>query len=334
MESQAETEVGKLKDDQLALCGIITAYLTGQPVAFDPPLFAVSTALKHVNCDDAFFIDVLTNLENLPEKEPEGHSYNKRIAHDAQSVRMVNSNTLALGVKYTPDFVDRFRTRIYRMGEAERNEALQSLYSEVIGMIDGRNWSPLSRFRLSEVRGVQEHIVALDPLFVYKLAGSLEAHGFKAEADTLREGQDRERQIERARTNIELRLKGLEHYHAKAAAMSRVADQDYLKHVVDSVPDDFDFGYQSPQAIAVAGIANGAHLEGIVNTKKDSFIVVSALGQISNTETLKRFADFSDTECDQYRHPLGSRTQTDAFHNFHYRRAARKRLTEIRQLAS
>ena len=270
MQSQAEKEVGKLKDNTVALRKVIDDYLEGREVPYGPPLFALSTALRHVPGDDAFFINVVQKLDELSEQNPEGYSYRGRIAHDQGNVLRTQLNG-----HYTPENLADFQSRIEKMNPRQRKGFLDSMYAGLVHAIEDarKNWKPYEH-GISEFYGCPEVIAQLDPTFVEQFVGVLDKYGFTNHAERLRGYESR--QIEQAQRNIELRLKSLEHWHGKASAMSRIDDQDFLKQVVSGVPADLEFGYQSPQAIAAGRITDPTYLAKVAKTYRDTFISKAA----------------------------------------------------------
>jgi len=270
MESQAEREVGKLKENPEALREIINNYLNGNDVPYDPQLFALSTALEYVPGDDAFFIGVVQRLNDLSEQNPECYSYRTRIAHDQSKLYKIQLNG-----HYNPDNLADFQARIEKMNPRQRRGFLESMYARVVHDIKyaKENWKPYEH-GIREFHGHPEVIVQLDSAFVEQFADLLDRYGFSNHAKKLRYYETR--QLEQAIKNIELRTKSLEHWHGKASAMRRISDQDFLKQVVSKVPADFEFGYQSPQAIAVTNITDKVYLRKVAGTYKDPFIVEAA----------------------------------------------------------
>jgi hypothetical protein len=102
----------------------------------------------------------------------------------------------------------------------------------------------------------------------------LDKYGFSNHAEKLRGYETL--QLEQAQRNIELRSKSLEHWHGKASAMGRIDDQDFLKSVISGVPANLEFGYHSPQAIAVGRITDPTFISKVAKNYKDSFIVEAA----------------------------------------------------------
>ncbi|MBD3204240.1 hypothetical protein GF327_08140 [Candidatus Woesearchaeota archaeon] len=270
MESHAEKEVGKMKDNPEALRKVIDDYLEGRDVPYDPPLFALSTALSHVPGDDAFFIGVVKKLDELSEQNPEGYSYRGRIAHDQGNVFRAELNG-----HYTPENLADFQSRIKKMNPRQRRGFLDSMYAGLVHAIEDtkENWKPYEH-GIREFHGHPEVIAQLNPAFVEQFAGLLDKYGFSNHAEKLRGYETR--QLEQAQKNIELRFKSLEHWHGKASAMGRIDDQDFLKRVVSGVPANLEFGYQSPQAIATGKITDPAYLAKVAETYKDTFIVEAA----------------------------------------------------------
>jgi len=127
----------------------------------------------------------------------------------------------------------------------------------------------------------------------------------------------------------QFKKKMLENWHGKTAAMGRVTDEAYLKRVVEEVPDDCYFGFESAPAIAVGKITDQSFLERIVKTKTDLFIVEAAIGRMTNKKLLREYALRSDQECDQEKYKFGSTAQLEAYKQPEYRRAAKRRLEEL-----
>ena len=125
-------------------------------------------------------------------------------------------------------------------------------------------------------------------------------------------------------------MQTLRNWHAKAAAIGRITDEAYLKRVVEEVPDDCNFAYESPQAIAVGRITDQSFLERVLETKKDTYIVQAAISGLTNKKLLRRYANMPDSECDQQRYEFGSAAQTEAFNKSQYKNAARQRLQELK----
>ena len=270
MQSEAEKKVGEMKDNPKALRKVIDDYLEGREVPYDPPLFALSTALDHIPGDDSFFIGVVQKLDKLSEQNPERYSDRGRIAHDQGNIFRAELNG-----HYTPENLADFQSRIEKMNPRQRRGFLDSMYAGLVHTIEytKENWKPYEH-GIREFHGHPEVIVELDPAFVEQFAGLLDKYGFSSHAGKLRGYETR--QLEQAQKNIELRLKSLEHWHGKASAMGRIDDQDFLKQVVSGVPANLEFGYQSPQAIAAGRILDPAYLAKVAKTYKDTCIVEAA----------------------------------------------------------
>ncbi|MFA4820150.1 MAG: hypothetical protein WC613_04295 [Candidatus Aenigmatarchaeota archaeon] len=89
----------------------------------------------------------------------------------------------------------------------------------------------------------------------------------------------------------ELRERRLANWHEKADAVMGITNQAYLIALVERVPDDYSFGYQSPEALTVYGVTDQVWLTRILATKKDQFIVDAALHQCEDERILWRYAN-------------------------------------------
>ena len=132
--------------------------------------------------------------------------------------------------------------------------------------------------------------------------------------------------------HLEFKIHTLRHQHPKGAAVRRITDQDFLKRLVDEVPDDCNFGFSSHYSCAVTGITDQKYLENIISTKKDFFLVANAIEILNNRGVLNQFANMPDEVCDQQRYKSRSPEQDMAFYNANYRVEAKKRLWRLDQL--
>jgi hypothetical protein len=162
MESQAEKQVGEFKDNPEAIRNVIDDYLEGRDVPYDPPIFALSTALEHMDGDNAFFIGVVKKLDELSEQNPEGYSYKGRIAHDIDKVFRAELNG-----HYTPENLIDFHSRIEKMNPRQRRGFLDSMYVGLVHAIKDtkENWKPYEH-GIREFHGHPEVIAQLNSAFV------------------------------------------------------------------------------------------------------------------------------------------------------------------------
>ena len=267
--------------------------------------------------DDVYFIGVFERLDKLREttQRYKFSGYGIGIARD-------EGNLFRISLKNLADFESRLK------GKPSR-DSLESVYVDLVNAMNEarKNWSPLE-LGIEEFLGHPEVVVELNNKFVKRFASSLEKYGLKERAEELRNYN--KTQLKQAEANIRLRQESSDHWHERAAAMNKITDQKYLKDVVSAVPNDFEFGYESPQAIAVSKINDPSFLEEILKTKKDVYIIRSAIGSLTNTKLLESYANSTDDECDQHNPSLISREERgEAADKSEYRDAARERLQEL-----